>query len=90
MADDIVRNDVPYVMLCGGEPLRVTHFFAVAETLGRAGVSLKIETNGQPVDAGVVARLPIRSIQISLDADPQEVYARRPGSLCRVPRRAGK
>ena len=31
------RSGVPYVMLCGGEPLVVPHFLAVAEALGRAG-----------------------------------------------------
>ena len=35
LADDIVGNDVPYVMLCGGEPLVVPHFFELAEALGR-------------------------------------------------------
>src|SRR6478752_923085 len=100
VVDEIVRNDVPYVMLCGGEPLVVPHFFAVAEALGRAGVQLKIETNGQQFDASVatrLARLPIRSIQISLDGDTQEVYERqRPGgslakahAACRAVREAG-
>ena len=80
----LLRNEVPYVMLCGGEPLPVPHFFAVAERLGHAGVMLKIETNGQLFDAAVadrLAHLPIRSIQISLDGDTQDVYARqRPGA----------
>jgi MoaA/NifB/PqqE/SkfB family radical SAM enzyme len=100
LAADIVRQQVPYVMLCGGEPLRVPHFFAVAEALGRGGVLLKIETNGQLLTEAMVAglaRLPIRSIQISLDADTQEVYARqRPGAslakvheACRAVRAAG-
>jgi MoaA/NifB/PqqE/SkfB family radical SAM enzyme len=100
VADDIIRNDVPYVMLCGGEPLVVPHFLAVAEALGSAGVMLKIETNGQRFDAAVAARLaalPIRSIQISLDADTQETYERqRPGgslakvhAACRAARGAG-
>jgi MoaA/NifB/PqqE/SkfB family radical SAM enzyme len=84
LAAEIVRNQVPYVMLCGGEPLIVPHFFAVAEYLGRAGVMLKIETNGQRFDVAAaqrLARLPIRSIQISLDGDTQEVYGRqRPGA----------
>jgi MoaA/NifB/PqqE/SkfB family radical SAM enzyme len=84
LAGEIVRNQVPYVMLCGGEPLIVPHFFAVAEYLGRAGVMLKIETNGQRFDttaAERLARLPVRSIQISLDGDTQEVYGRqRPGA----------
>ena len=101
VVDDIVAAGVPYVMLCGGEPLVVPHFFAVAEALGSAGVQLKIETNGQRLDARVgerLARLPIRSIQVSLDGDTQEVYARqRPGGVARQgarrmprdPRRAG-
>ena len=83
LADDIVANGVPYVMLCGGEPLIVPHFFAVAERLGAAGVRLKIETNGQrfdPAAAERLARLPVRSIQVSLDGDTEAVYARqRPG-----------
>jgi MoaA/NifB/PqqE/SkfB family radical SAM enzyme len=100
VVDEIVRNEVPYVMLCGGEPLVVPHFFHLAEALGEAGVHLKIETNGQRFDAGVaerLARLPIRSIQISLDGDSQEVYERqRPGgslakahAACRAAREAG-
>jgi MoaA/NifB/PqqE/SkfB family radical SAM enzyme len=83
LAHEIIQSEVPYVMLCGGEPLVVPHFFALAETLGRGGVNLKIETNGQRFDTEVAKRLsglPIRSIQISLDADTQETYERqRPG-----------
>jgi MoaA/NifB/PqqE/SkfB family radical SAM enzyme len=100
VVDEIVRNEVPYVMLCGGEPLVVPHFLLLAEALGEAGVHLKIETNGQRFDACVaerLARLPIRSIQISLDGDSQEVYERqRPGgslakahAACRAAREAG-
>ena len=97
---EIVLNQVPYVMLCGGEPLVVPHFFQIAEALGSAGVQLKIETNGQRFDAAVaerLARLPVRSIQISLDGDSQAVYERqRPGGslakahgACRAARDAG-
>jgi MoaA/NifB/PqqE/SkfB family radical SAM enzyme len=100
LAAEIVRNEVPYVMLCGGEPLVVPHFLALAETLGQAGVQLKIETNGQRFDAKIAERLaglPIRSVQISLDADSQETYAlQRPGgslakahAACRAARAAG-
>jgi MoaA/NifB/PqqE/SkfB family radical SAM enzyme len=100
VAAEIVRNEVPYVMLCGGEPLVAPHFFRIAEALGAAGVQLKIETNGQRFDAGVaaqLARLPVRSIQVSLDGDTQEVYERqRPGgslakahAACRAARAAG-
>lgn len=100
VVDEIIRNEVPYVMLCGGEPLVVPHFFRIAEALGAAGVQLKIETNGQLFDAEVaerLARLPVRSIQVSLDGDTQEVYERqRPGgslakahATCRAIRAAG-
>jgi MoaA/NifB/PqqE/SkfB family radical SAM enzyme len=84
LADEIVRIGVPYVMLCGGEPLVAPHFFALAAALGHAGVQLKIETNGQRFNAEVadrLARLPVRSVQISLDGDTQDVYERqRPGA----------
>ena len=100
VADEIIRLGVPYVMLCGGEPLVVPHFLTLAEKLGRAGIKLKIETNGQRFDAAVaerLARLPIRSVQISLDGDTEATYARqRVGAslaaahaACRAVRAAG-
>jgi MoaA/NifB/PqqE/SkfB family radical SAM enzyme len=100
LAQELIRSDVPYVMLCGGEPLIVPHFFAIADRLGKAGIQLKIETNGQRFDAAVAERLaplPVRSIQISLDGATQEVYGRqRPGgslskahAACRAARGAG-
>ncbi|MDE2148946.1 MAG: radical SAM protein [Gammaproteobacteria bacterium] len=99
-AEQLAHSEIPYVMLCGGEPLIVPHFFRLAETLGRAGIQLKIETNGQTFDDAIaerLARLPVRSVQISLDGATQEVYARqRPGAslekahaACRAVRRAG-
>lgn len=100
IAADLIRNDVPYVMLCGGEPLVVPHFMAVAERLGAAGIQLKVETNGQRLDDALterIAALTIRSVQISLDADTAAVYSsQRPGGLlhkahaaCRSVRAAG-
>lgn len=81
----ILLEDVPYVMLCGGEPLVAPHFWQIAEALGAGGVLLKIETNGQAVDCDTVRRLaalPIRSVQVSIDGDSQQVYQRqRPGAL---------
>ena len=59
VAAEIIRNEVPYVMLCGGEPLVVPHFFAIAEALGAAGVQLKIETNGQRSRRGSTCSAPI-------------------------------
>lgn len=89
VADDIIREEVPYVMLCGGEPLVSPHFLPIAERLGGAGIALKIETNGQRLDPATVtrlARLPVRSVQVSLDADDEDLYRRqRPGgSLARA------
>jgi MoaA/NifB/PqqE/SkfB family radical SAM enzyme len=100
VAGGIVRNEVPYVMLCGGEPLVAPYFFEIAEALGAAGIQLKIETNGQRFGedtAARLARLPVRSVQVSLDGDTQEVYERqRPGgslarahAACRAARTAG-
>ena len=100
LAAELIRSEVPYVMLCGGEPLVVPHFFAIAERLGHAGVQLKIESNGQRLDEAAARRLaalPVRSVQVSLDADTPEVYARQRagGSLakaqaaCRAVRDAG-
>lgn len=99
LAEELIRSEVPYVMLCGGEPLVVPHFFAIVETLGNAGIQLKIETNGQRFDAAAakrLAQLPVRSIQISLDGATEDVYGRqRPGgslakahAACRAARNA--
>lgn len=83
MVEAILAAEVPYVMLCGGEPLLVPHWLELTERLGGGGVHLKIETNGQRLDPRHLerlARLPIRSIQVSLDGDTQETYGRqRPG-----------
>ncbi|MBI4425025.1 MAG: radical SAM protein [Elusimicrobia bacterium] len=100
LASQIAAAGVPYVMLAGGEPTIVGHFLAVAERLGRGGVQLKIETNGQtytPELARALAALPVRSLQVSLDGDTQAAYARqRPGgslekawAACRLAAEAG-
>src|SRR5262249_4642961 len=100
LVSEIVRREVPYVMLCGGEPLVAPHFCELAEALGTAGIQLKVETNGQRFGeeaARRLARLPVRSIQVSLDGDTQEVYERqRPGgslakahAACRAVHEAG-
>lgn len=100
LASELAAGGVPYVMLCGGEPLLVPHFLQVAERLAADGVQLKIESNGQRLDAATARRLaalPVRSVQVSLDGDTPEVYARQRagGSLakahaaCRAVRAAG-
>lgn len=100
VAAGLASSNVPYVLLCGGEPLCCGHFFDVAEALGSGGVELKVESNGQALgalEAERLARLPIRSVQISIDGSTQETYARiRPGAslekalaACRRVRAAG-
>ncbi|MFH1725787.1 MAG: radical SAM protein [Elusimicrobiota bacterium] len=100
LAEDIAAGGVPYLMLCGGEPLTVPWFFEIAGILGEGGVELKIESNGQllgPDEARRLAKLPIRSVQISIDGDTQRTYSRqRPGAslekahaACRAVREAG-
>ena len=34
VAEEIIRNEIPYVMLCGGEPLIVPHFFEIVVLRG--------------------------------------------------------
>lgn len=98
LADQIIAAQVPYVMLCGGEPTIVPFFYDLAKRLGEAGVFLKIETNGQNVlDVDLLKTLPIRSIQVSIDGAIQETYGKmRPGgslekalAACRQVRQAG-
>lgn len=100
LCGQIIEAQVPYVMIVGGEPTIVAHFTAVAETLGKAGVWLKIETNGQTfgdAHAERLSRLPIRSIQISIDGATEETYRKmRPGgslqkalAACRSVRKFG-
>lgn len=79
LCEQIIAAQIPYVMLVGGEPTIVPHFFEVAEILGRAGVFLKIETNGQTfglAEAERLAKLPIRSLQVSIDGASPSVYAK--------------
>lgn len=89
LAEQIVEAEVPYAMLAGGEPLLVDWFWDVAGILGRGGVQLKIESNGHlmtPEAAARLARLPIRSVQISIDGATEETYAkqRAHGSLAKA------
>lgn len=98
LAGQIIEAQVPYVMLCGGEPGIVPYFRELAGRLGRGGVWLKIETNGQlPPAIEVLRSLPVRSVQISIDGATQETYGKmRPGgslsavlASCRSVRSAG-
>lgn len=99
-AEEIIDAGVPYVMLAGGEPFTVSWFMDVAQMLGENNVQLKIETNAQeitPLVVDVLRRLPIRSMQVSLDGDTETAYgAQRVGGIlanahngCRLIKAAG-
>jgi len=61
---------VPYAAISGGEPLLCPHLFDVCQAMRAGQISLKIETNGELIDAETaekLASLKLRSVQISLD-----------------------
>lgn len=100
LAVELITARVPRVVLCGGEPTRVPHFWDLADRLGRAGITLKLETNGQrfrKAEAERLARATVFSVQISLDGATPQTYARmRPGgrldralAACEAVRAAG-
>ena len=65
-----VEADIPYLALSGGEPLMCPEFWDVCEYLRANHVNVKVETNGEMIDADVagrLGRLDLRSVQISLD-----------------------
>jgi len=92
LAAQIIAAEIPYVVFGGGEPASSAHFCETAEALGRAGVYLKVETNGQHLAGETIAklaRLPVRSVQISLDGATQATYARlRPAASLDAAQRA--
>jgi MoaA/NifB/PqqE/SkfB family radical SAM enzyme len=102
LAHAIAAAGIPYVAFGGGEPLGVSHAFEIFEVLARAGVSLKLETDGRYIDeaaADRIAALPIQCVQISVDGATAATHERvRPGgsfasavaSIERVARRGGK
>ncbi|MBI5725983.1 MAG: radical SAM protein [Planctomycetes bacterium] len=69
--------EIPYVALSGGEPLLCPHFWDVCGFLRSRGIDVKIETNGEMIDPATavrLARLKLRSVQISLDGASQKAH----------------
>lgn len=83
VARDAVACRVPYAAFGGGEPLSVPHVWRVFEILRAGGVSLKIETNGLPINDTAADRLKavgVDCIQLSLDGSTAALHERvRPG-----------
>ena len=84
LAHAIATDGIPYVAFGGGEPLGVAHAWELFAILARAGVSLKLETEGSYIDdaaADRLAALPVQCIQVSVDGATAATHERvRPGS----------
>jgi MoaA/NifB/PqqE/SkfB family radical SAM enzyme len=84
LARRIAAFGVAYVAFGGGEPLGVPFCWELFELLTRAGVSLKIETDGSRIDdaaANQLAALAVQCVQISVDGATAATHERvRPGS----------
>ena len=84
LARRIVAFGVPYVAFGGGEPLGVPFCWELFELFGVAGVSVKLETDGNRIDdaaADHLAALAVQCVQISVDGATAATHARvRPGS----------
>jgi MoaA/NifB/PqqE/SkfB family radical SAM enzyme len=75
--DGLISHEVPYVSLSGGEPMVHPHFFEMAERLARAGVGVKVETNGHYLTPENCARfkdIRIKAVQVSLDGATPASY----------------
>ena len=84
LARRIAEFGIAYVAFGGGEPLGVPHCWDLLELLARAGVSLKLETDGSRIDDAAADRLSalgVQCIQISVDGATAATHERvRPGS----------
>ncbi len=84
LAHAIAAAGIPYVAFGGGEPLGVPHAWDLFEILAKAGVALKLETEGSYIDAAAadrLAALPVQCVQVSVDGATAATHERvRPGS----------
>ena len=68
--DQLIKAEVPYLSFSGGEPMIHPHFWEMAERVAKAGLQLKIETNGHAITAEAAARLAaigVKAVQVSVD-----------------------
>jgi len=84
VANAIGEARIPYVAFGGGEPLSVPFCWEIFQRLTRAGVALKLETDGSLIDDAAADRmksLAVECIQVSIDGATEATHARvRPGS----------
>jgi MoaA/NifB/PqqE/SkfB family radical SAM enzyme len=83
LARRIIDFGIPYAAFGGGEPLGVAHCWELFELFTRAGVGLKLETDGSRIDdaaADRIAALAMNCVQISVDGATAATHdAVRPG-----------
>jgi len=84
LARSIEAFGIRYVAFGGGEPLGVSHCWEIFDALAKAGVALKLETDGSLIDdaaADRLAALEMQCVQISVDGATAATHDRvRPGS----------
>ncbi len=77
VSEQLVEAGVSQMALTGGEPMIHKDFFRVAGYLCDHGIALNVETDGQLINREVakkLARLGLRSVQVSVDGATQETY----------------
>jgi Fe-coproporphyrin III synthase len=77
IADDIVREQVVSVCICGGEPLtRPGEFLKIIERLSDGGVVVNCVSNGWYITPEILNKMcgKIHTIQFSLDAPEPEMF----------------
>src|SRR5262249_33484423 len=84
LARRIAEAGIPYVAFGGGEPLGVPHCWEIFDILAKAGVAIKLETDGNLIDeraADRLAALEVDCVQISISGATAATHDRlRPGS----------
>jgi MoaA/NifB/PqqE/SkfB family radical SAM enzyme len=84
LAQKIAAAGIPYAAFGGGEPLGIPHCWEIFELLSKAGVALKLETDGRRIDDAAADRLVAMStqcVQISVDGATAQTHEQaRPGS----------
>ncbi|MCX5795110.1 MAG: radical SAM protein [Elusimicrobia bacterium] len=75
IVDELIAAEVPYVAFSGGEPLLHPQLFDLLNRFRGQGVGLKLETNGQHLDAATCGRLAdaqVKAVQVSLDGTSEQ------------------
>jgi MoaA/NifB/PqqE/SkfB family radical SAM enzyme len=75
----LVDHQVPYMSFSGGEPMVHPHFWEMVGFVCKAGVQLKVETNGHFLTPEACERLKalgVKAVQVSMDGGSKETFNR--------------